>query len=161
MGTWLFFFFLGKIPTILWLLICGAGVLVYVLSGVMTKVPPLKLYAVPAKVLSIAAMIFGVYMYGGASINKHYADKIKEMEAKVAIAEAQSAAVNTVIEERVQTQVQIIKDNQIVYQDRIIEVAPELDAACPLPPSVSEIHNGAATYPFADTVNKAAKGQKK
>jgi hypothetical protein len=161
MGTWLFFFFLGKIPSILWLLIAGGGVVVYVLSGVLTRVPPLSIYAMPAKILSILAMVFGVYMYGGASINNHYAQKIKEMEAKIAVAEAQSQAVNTVIEERVQTRVQIIKDNQVVYRDKIIEIAPELDAVCPLPPSVSDIHNSAAKYPFADTVNKAAKGQKK
>lgn len=161
MGTWLFFFFLGKIPSILWLLIVGAGVVVYVLAGVITKMPSLKLYAVPTKVLSILAMIFGVYMYGGASINKHYADKIKEMEAKIAVAEAQSTAVNTVIEERVQTQVQVIRDKQIVYQDRITESAPEMDAQCVLPPGVNSIHNDAAAYPFAKTVNKSAQGKTK
>jgi len=161
MATWLFFFFLGKIPSTLWLLIALLGVGGYFAAGVLSRIGPFKAYSVAIKPLSILIAVFGVYMYGGASINDHYAAMIKEMEAKIAVAEAQSTAVNERIEERVQTQIQVVRDNQVIYQDRIIEVTPEIDAQCILPPVVPSIHNDAARYPFIEQMNKAARGEKK
>lgn len=92
--------------------------------------------------------VVGIYMYGGASINDHYQKMIKEYEQKIAIAEQKSVAVNTVIEERVKYQTQVIRDNQIVYQDKIIEVAKEVNGQCKLDPRVAEILNGASVYPI-------------
>jgi hypothetical protein len=96
-------------------------------------------------------------MYGGASINDHYQKLIKEYEQKIAIAEEKSEAVNTVIEERIKYQTQVIRDNQIVYQDKIIEVATEVDGQCKLDPRVAEILNGAAVYPITLPVPAADK----
>ena len=64
------------------------------------------------------------------------------------MAEEKSAAVNTVIEERVKYQTRVIRDNQIVYQDKIIEVAKEVNGQCKLDPRVAEILNGASVYPL-------------
>jgi hypothetical protein len=159
--TWLFFYFLGKIPTAFWLLITAAGVVGFFSAGILSKIAPLKTMSFAIQPLSVLIAVFGIYMFGGASINDHYLEKIKEMQAKVEIAEAKSSAVNTVIEERIQTQTQVIRNNQIVYQDRIVEITPEINAQCVLPEDVSIIHNDAATFPFAPQLNQAARGERK
>jgi hypothetical protein len=155
--TWLFFYFLGKIPTAFWLLITAAGVVGFFSAGILSKITPLKPMSFAIQPLSVLITVFGIYMFGGASINDHYLEKIKEMQAKIQIAEAKSQAVNTVIEERVETQIQILKQNQLVYQDRIIEIATEIDAQCVLPEDVGSIHNDAALFPFSLQINQAAR----
>jgi hypothetical protein len=148
MMMWMFFWIIGKIPATFWLIMAVAGVAVFFAAGILGRLPPFKAYAMFIKPLSVIIAVLGIYMYGGASINDHYQKLIKEYEQKIAIAEEKSAAVNTVIEERVKYQTQVIEDNRIVYQDRIIEVAKEVDGQCKLDPRVAEILNGASIYPI-------------
>jgi predicted PurR-regulated permease PerM len=160
---WIFFWIIGKIPATFWMILSIAGAVLYVLSGVLGRLPTFKTYSWALKPLSILVMFIGVYMYGGASINDHYQKLIKEYEQKIAIAEQQSAAVNTVIEERLVTQNKYIKDTQIVYQDKIIEIAKEVDGQCKVHPEVIKILNDASDNPlakFKDEANRAA-GDKK
>jgi hypothetical protein len=148
MMMWMFFWIIGKIPATFWLIMAVVGVAFFFAAGILSRLPPFKAYAMFIKPLSVIMAVLGIYMYGGASINDHYQKLIKEYEQKIAIAEEKSAAVNTVIEERVKYQTQVIEDNRIVYQDRIIEVAKEVDGQCKLDPRVAEILNGASIYPI-------------
>ena len=148
MMMWMFFWIIGKIPATFWLIMAVVGVAVFFAAGILGRLPPFKAYTMFIKPLSVIIAVLGIYMYGGASINDHYQKLIKEYEQKIAIAEEKSAAVNTVIEERVKYQTQVIEDNRIVYQDRIIEVAKEVDGQCKLDPRVAEILNGASIYPI-------------
>lgn len=157
MMMWMFFWIIGKIPATFWLIMAVAGVAFFFAAGILGRLPPFKTYAIFIKPLSAIMTVLGIYMYGGASINDHYQKLIKEYEQKIAIAEEKSAAVNTVIEERIKYQTQVIRDNEIVYQDRIIEVATEVDGQCKLDPRVAEILNGAAIYPIVKTTDKQEK----
>jgi hypothetical protein len=157
MMMWMFFWIIGKIPATFWLIMAVVGVAVFFAAGILGRLPPFKAHTMFIKPLSVIIAVLGIYMYGGASINDHYQKLIKEYEQKIAIAEEKSAAVNTVIEERVKYQTQVIEDNRIVYQDRIIEVAKEVDGQCKLDPRVAEILNGASIYPITlvnPTTNK-------
>lgn len=160
---WIFFWIIGKIPATFWLILSIAGAVLFVLSGILGRLPAFKTYSWALKPLSVLIMFIGVYMYGGASINDHYQKIIKEYEQKIAIAEQQSAAVNTVIEERLVTQNKYIRDTQIVYQDKIIEIAKEVDGQCRVHPDVIKILNDASDNPLTKLktdVNSAA-GDKK
>ena len=149
MMMWLFFWIIGKIPATFWLIMAVVGVAGFFAAGILGKLPPFKAYTFFIKPLSVIIAVLGIYMYGGASINDHYQKIIKEYEQKIKVAEEKSAAVNTVIEERVKYQTRVIRDNQIVYQDRIIEVAKEVNGQCKLDPRVAEILNGASVFPLA------------
>jgi hypothetical protein len=157
MMMWMFFWIIGKIPATFWLIMAVVGVALFFAAGILGRLPPFKAYSFFIKPLSVILTVIGIYMYGGASINDHYQKLIKEYEQKIAIAEEKSEAVNTVIEERIKYQTQVIKDNQIVYQDRIIEVATEVDGQCKLDPRVAEILNGASVYPITLSVPAADK----
>ena len=148
MMMWLFFWIIGKIPATFWLMMAVVGVALFFAAGILGKLPPFKAYSIFIKPLSVVMAVLGIYMYGGASINDHYQKIIKEYEQKIKVAEEKSAAVNTVIEERVKYQTRVIRDNQIVYQDKIIEVAKEVNGQCKLDPRVAEILNGASVYPL-------------
>ena len=160
---WLFFWIIKAIPATFWLLLAISGTAVFFAAGILGKLPPFKAYTFWIKPLAVIAAVLGIFMYGGATLNDHYQTMIKELEARVKVAEEKSAAVNTVIEERVKVQTKVIRDTQVVYQDRIIESAGQIDSQCKLDPSVPQIHNDAATYPLKDAAkdhNKAA-GDKK
>lgn len=148
MMMWLFFWIIGKIPATFWLIMACVGVALFFAAGILGRLPPFKSYAFFIKPFSVIIAVLGIYMYGGASINDHYQKLIKEYEQKIKVAEERSNAVNTVIEERVKYQTRVIKDNQIVYQDKIIEVATEIDGQCKLDPRVADILNGASVYPL-------------
>jgi hypothetical protein len=157
MMMWMFFWIIGKIPATFWLVMAVVGVALFFAAGILGRLPPFKAYSFFIKPISVILTVIGIYMYGGASINDHYQKLIKEYEQKIALAEEKSAAVNTVIEERIKYQTQVIRDNQIIYQDKIIEVATEVDGQCKLDPRVAEILNGASVYPITISVPAADK----
>lgn len=146
---WIFFWIIGKIPATFWMVLSIVGVAMYFASGILSRLPTFKPYTWALKPLSLLIAVFGIYMYGGASINDHYQKLIKEYEQKIAIAEERSNGVNTVIEERLVTQNKYIKDTQVVFQDRIIEVAKEVDGQCKVNPKIIEILNDASENPLA------------
>lgn len=148
MTMWLLHMVVGHLPTGFWLLLTGAGIAGFFAAGVLAHFPPFKPYSLFIKPVAAIVAGIGIFMYGGASINDYYQKMIHELEEKVKIAEQKSQTVNTVIEERVKLQKQVIKDTQIVYQDRIVEVAKEIDAQCKLDPAVPKLHNDAATNPI-------------
>jgi len=154
MMMWLFFWFIKALPATFWLILAVGGVAVFFAAGILGKLPPFKAYTMFIKPVAAIAAVFGIYMYGGASINDHYQTMIRELEEKVKVAEAKSQTVNTVIEERIKVQKQVITDKQIVYQDRIVEVAKEIDAQCKLDPKVPVLHNDAATNPIKSEETK-------
>ena len=96
---------------------------------------------------SIAVVIISVYMIGAISNNDAWLAKIKDLEVKVAQAEAKSATANTDIVEKIVTKTQVVKQRGqdiIKYVDR--EVV-KYDTTCVIPKEFVLIHNKAAEAP--------------
>ena len=86
-------------------------------------------------------------MIGAISNNDAWLAKIKDLETKVAQAEAKSATINTDIVEKVITKTQVIKqrgEDIVRYVDR--EVV-KYDTTCVIPKEFVLIHNRAAEAP--------------
>ena len=86
-------------------------------------------------------------MIGAISNNDAWLAKIKDLETKVAQAEAKSATTNTEIVEKTVTKTQIVKqrgEDIIKYVDR--EVV-KFDANCAVPKEFVATHNQAAEAP--------------
>ena len=93
--------------------------------------------------LSIIIFALSLFMCGANFNNDYWLAKIKEVEIKLAQAEAQSAKENTKIVEKVVTRREIVRlqGNDIVkYIDREKLV---IDENCKLPELVIDIHNKA------------------
>jgi roadblock/LC7 domain-containing protein len=123
----------------------GAGAVSYAASKVLSFVPMISRYRLPAELVGILLLILGAFAWGAYSADQRMQDRIKEMQQQVAQAEARSREVNTVIQERVVTRIQRVKEVEYVNRDVIREVAgPQLDAVCELPVSSIVLHNSAS-----------------
>ena len=99
------------------------------------------------KLASVAAVAASIYMIGAISNNDAWLARVKDLETKVAEAEAKSATLNTDIVEKVVTKTQVIKqrgEDIVRYVDR--EVV-KYDTTCVIPKEFVTIHNRAAEAP--------------
>jgi hypothetical protein len=110
-------------------------------------IPPLYPYAGLVKTLGIVLLVAGVWFRGGYDVEMEWRDRVKEVEAKVAAAEAESKKVNTVIQKVYVDKIKLVKDLQIVIQERIVEKEKIIDAECKVAPEALDILNEAAKNP--------------
>jgi uncharacterized protein YacL len=107
-------------------------------------IPALYIYRTPIQIVSVIMIVFGVYMAGSIANNESWLAKVKEVEAKLAEAEAKGAQETVKIVEKVVVQKQVIKERGqdiVKYVDR--EVV-KYDNKCEIPPPFVEAHNKAA-----------------
>jgi hypothetical protein len=124
-----------------------AGLLGTLSSYFIRFIPPLIPYAGLVKTVGIILLVAGVYLRGGYGVEMEWRNKVAEMEAKVAIAEAKSKETNVKIETVVKEKIKIVKEVQVVIQERIKEVEKRIDAQCVVDPEVITILNDAARKP--------------
>jgi len=129
------------------------GVLGTVAGFVLGMIPVIKTYIIPIRVLSILLLSIGLYLEGGLADYQVWEAKVKEVEAKLAQAELQSAKENTKIVTKVITKTQIVRtrgqdivryvDREIVKYD--VKFAP--GGICEIPKEFIKAHNDAAEVP--------------
>jgi hypothetical protein len=131
-----------------------AGVVGMLASWAFSFIPLIKQYNLPIKVVSIFLVVIGTYMAGAINNENSWLLRVKEMEAKVAQAEAQSAQENVKIVEKIVTKTQIVKERGqdiIRYVDREVvkydtKFAP--GGQCELPKEFIKAMNDAAEAPI-------------
>jgi hypothetical protein len=126
------------------------GVVLTVAGFFIHRLPFLYQYQLPFKVIGIALLTLGVYFRGGYAVEHEWRQRVAELEAQLKVAQQQSAQVNTVIQDRVITKTQVIKekaDTLVQFVDREIfkdrEVVREVNN-CPVPQEAIDVHNEAA-----------------
>jgi hypothetical protein len=115
---------ISLIPDIFWTLLLWAGVLAIVASYFLGRIPFVSQYKIPLRVGGVVAVLIGVYFYGVIANEAKWQAKIKELEEKVAVAEAKSADTNTVVKTEIVEKVKVIKqkaEKQIEYVDRVVK----------------------------------------
>jgi hypothetical protein len=127
-------------------MIIGAGL--YVASKLVTWIPLMGQYKLPAELIGIVVLLGGVYLFGGYGVEMSWRDKVRELEDKVRVAESKSQEVKIQIQEKIVVKTKVIKERETVYVDRIKEIAKEIDAKCEVDPRVIEQLNKAAEDPF-------------
>jgi len=145
------------LPDALILWICNivllAGILLTTVAFFIKNIPVINQYRIPAQVLGIALLVVGVYWRGGYAIEMEWRERVAEVEAKVAAAEAQSKEENTKIVTKVVTKTQIIRtrgEDIVKYVDREIIKYDEKFAkggVCEIPQEFIKAHNDAAEQP--------------
>jgi hypothetical protein len=132
-------------------IILTAGVAFYVASKLVTWIPMMGQYKLPAELVGVVLLVVGAYFYGGHGVHQAWLAKVAELEAKVKIAEEKSQQVNTVIETKVVTKIKVVKENVYVNREIIKEVAgKQLDSSCSLPKSTVSLHNSASRNEVAE-----------
>ena len=131
------------LPNWIFYLLLLAGVVGVLVTHFVKVLPNAQLI----KLASVAVVAASIYMIGAISNNDAWLAKIKDLEVKVAQAEAKSATVNTDIVEKTVVKTQVIKqrgEDIVRYVDR--EVV-KYDTTCVIPKEFVLIHNRAAEAP--------------
>jgi hypothetical protein len=145
------------LPDALILWICNivllAGILLTVTAFFIKRIPVINQYRIPAQVLGIALLVVGVYWRGGYAIEMEWRERVAEVEARVAAAEAASKEENVKIVTKVVTKTQVIRtrgETITKYIDREIVKYDEKFAKggmCEIPQEFIKAHNSAAEAP--------------
>ena len=130
-----------------------AGILLTVTAFFIKRIPVINQYRIPAQVLGIALLVVGVYWRGGYAIEMEWRERVAEVEARVAAAEAASKEENVKIVTKVVTKTQVIRtrgETITKYIDREIVKYDEKFAKggmCEIPQEFIKAHNSAAEAP--------------
>ena len=131
------------LPNWIFYLLLLTGVAAFLVTHFIKVLPQAQLI----KLASVTTIIVSIYMIGAISNNDAWLAKIKDLEVKVAEAEAKSATANTDIVQKTVVKTQIVKERGqdiIKYVDR--EVV-KYDTTCVIPKEFVVIHNKAAEAP--------------
>jgi hypothetical protein len=131
----------------LWItyILIAIGVGLYVISKLVTWLPLIAQYKLPAELSGVLLLVIGSFLFGSYGTEMIWRERVAELEAKVKAAEEQSQKVNTVIQEKVITKIKVVKENVYVNREIIKEVAgKQLDSSCSLPKSTVSLHDSAS-----------------
>lgn len=102
-------------------LILAAGAGLTTASYLIKWIPGIAAYQLPMRIGGIVLLICGVYFYGGYSTEMQWRERVAEVEAKVAAAEAKSKETNVQIVNKVITKTEIVRtrgEDIVKYVDR-------------------------------------------
>jgi hypothetical protein len=131
----------------LWItyILIAIGVGLYVVSKLVTWLPLIAQYKLPAELSGVLLLVIGSFLFGSYGTEMAWRERVAELEAKVKVAEEKSQQVNTVIQEKIVTKIKVVKENVYVNREIIKEVAgKQLDAQCTLPKSTVSLHDSAS-----------------
>lgn len=120
------------------------GILGTIAGFVLGFLPFINKYKLPIQVISILILAVAIWFEGGLSNENKWQLRVKEMEAKVAEAEAKANKVNVQIVEKIVTQKEYVRiqgERIVEYIDREIKV---FDSQCVIPEVAIKAHNMAA-----------------
>lgn len=116
----------------------------FLLHRIVRWFPALAPYHLLIQIVSVALLVAGVYLRGGYDIEANWREKLRVAEEKARAAEEQAKVVNEKIVTVYKDRVKVVKENTVVYQDRIKEVEKLIDKECKVPQVAVDIHNDAA-----------------
>ncbi len=122
----------------------GSFLSFFVLHKILNKIPALAPYYLLIQVVSAVLLVAGIYFKGGYDVEAGWRDKIRVAQEKAALAEQQAKEANVKLDAEVKKKQKIVKENTIVYRDRIREVEKIIDKECKVAPEAIDIHNAAA-----------------
>ena len=136
------------------------GVVLTVLGFFVHRIPLLYQYQLPLRIGGVVLLALGVYFRGGYAVEMTWRERVAALEKQLQAAEAKSAEVNTVVQDKVVYRDKIIKEQGktlIEYVDR--EVVKTIPQQCDrLPTELIEVHNRAARInQVVDEMKKDAK----
>ena len=140
-------FLLYVINTILLMGAVGSFLTFFALSKILRWFPAIAPYYLILQIISAVLLVGGIYFKGGYSVEMSWREKVKEAEAKVAVAEQQSAELNVKLTEEKKKKEKVRVEYYNTVKTQIKEVEKVINAKCEIDPQVNELLNKAATNP--------------
>jgi hypothetical protein len=147
---WQIMWLLSFLPNIFWHFLTICGLIAVLSSLILKRIPFISTYRIPLQYGGVLALLLGIWMEGSIANEAKWQAKVKEMEEKVAIAEAKSQEENVKIVTIIAEKTKIVHErgkNIINYIDR--EVVKDKEVVkfienCPIPGIIIKTHNAAA-----------------
>ena len=111
---------------------------------VVRYLPTIAPYRMMIQVISIVLLVAGVYFKGGYIVEMSWRARVAEMEQKVALAEEKAKTANAEIRTVYVDKVRVVKETQVVIQEKIKNVEVKIDSQCKVAPEAISILNEAA-----------------
>jgi preprotein translocase subunit SecD len=119
--------------------------LVGTIAGFFIKfIPFINTYKLPVQVVSTILLCLGIYLKGGYSVEMQWRERVSDLEKQIQVAEAKSDQANKDLVTEREKKTKVIKEVQVVIQERIKEVSKKIDAECKVAPEAISILNDAA-----------------
>ena len=142
---------LSFLPEFVTHLVFFVGVIGVITGFVLGFIPFIAPYKLPVQIISILVLSFSLYLEGGLADQAIWQARVKEVEAKVAVAEAKSQEKNVEIVTVVAEKTKVIRERgQTItkYIEKEVPVDREVIKFvenCPIPDIIIKSHNAAAT----------------
>lgn len=107
-------------------------------------IPYFDLYRGPIQLIGIVCLVLGVYFRGGADVERSWRERVKELEAKVAIAEKQSQEANKKLSDQLAQNKKLTQEVKNANQASIRANAEKINAECRVPDVAIGLHNSAS-----------------
>jgi hypothetical protein len=125
----------------------SAGIVLYIASKLVTWIPMMGQYKLPAEIVGVVLLVVGAFFYGGHGVQKAWLDRVAELEAKVKAAESKSQVVNTVIQTKIVERVKIVEKKVEVVKKEIEIQREVINAECKINDVAIELYNKAVSDP--------------
>ena len=141
---WMLSFIPDSLIALIVHIILAVGVIGFFVGSFASKFPFISAYGNIVKIVAGILLVAGLYFEGGIGIEQEWRNKVAEAEAKIKIAEEKAKQENVRIQTVYKDKVKIVKEQQIVIQERIKEVENKIDAECKVAPEAIDLLNQAA-----------------
>lgn len=121
-----------------------AGIFGAFAGFVLGFIPLIKRYILAIRISSIMLLVFGLFLEGALLDNQQWEIRVKEVEAKLAKAEAESAQANTKIVEKANSKIAKQKEKTVIVKQYIDREVTKYDSQCVIPKEFIKAHNDAA-----------------
>lgn len=132
-------------------LIFSIGLIGVIAGFFLGFIPFVRQYKLSIQIVGLLTLVLGVYLEGGLADYKEWEAKVKEIEAKLAVAEEKAKNTNVQIQEKVVEKTKVIREKGkdiVKYIDREVvkdnEVIKYVEICPSIPASIIEQHNKAA-----------------
>ena len=125
----------------------SAGIVLYIASKLVTWIPMMGQYRLPAEIIGVVLLVVGAFFYGGHGVQKAWLERVAELEAKVKAAESKSQIVNTVIQTKIVERVKIVEKKVEVVKKEIEIQREVINAECKINDIAVELYNKAISDP--------------
>lgn len=136
--------YLSLFPNAVFHAIVIAGVLAVLGSMFLKMIPVVDKYYIPMRIVGFVLFTFGIYFEGGIANEERWVAKVKEIEAKVVVVEAEGKKETVKIQQKIVVQQKVIREKGediVRYIDREIV---KYDNSCIIPKEIIDTHNKAA-----------------
>jgi len=131
-----------------------AGLVGISASWIARWVPYFNLYRGPIQAIGVICLVLGVYFKGGADVERSWRERVKELEARVAVAEQQSQESNKKLTDQLTQNKRLTQEVKNANQAAVRANAEKINSECRVPDVAISLHNSASK----NQVSGGAKG---